>query len=105
MASPCAACRFATCKFPNLKKNCLAPPLPNPGDAPVDSESIEINERQIKRKQKQVELYNQHAKDLPVLKPNDVVRVRKDDRWANKAQVLVQISPRSYKVLTKEGKL
>ena len=71
----------------------------------VDSESIEINERQIKRKQKQVELYNQHAKDLPVLKPNDVVRVRKDDRWANKAQVLVQISPRSYKVLTKEGKV
>ena len=71
----------------------------------VDSESIEINERQIKRKQKQVELYNQHAKDLPVLKPNDVVRVRKDDRWANKAQVLVQISPRSYKVLTKEGKI
>ena len=71
----------------------------------VDSESIEINERQAKRKQKQVELYNQHAKDLPVLKPNDVVRVRKDDRWANKAQVLVQISPRSYKVLTKEGKV
>ena len=26
MASPCAACRFATCKFPNLKKNFLAPP-------------------------------------------------------------------------------
>ena len=71
----------------------------------IDSESIEINERQVKRKQKQVELYNQHAKDLPVLKPNDVVRVRKDDRWANKAQVLVQISPRSYKVLTKEGKV
>ena len=71
----------------------------------VDSESIEINERQVKSKLKQVELYNQHAKDLPVLKPNDVVRVRKDDRWANKAQVLVQISPRSYKVLTKEGKV
>ena len=71
----------------------------------VDSESIEINERQVKRKLKQVELYNQHAKDLPVLKPNDVVRVRKDNRWANKAQVLVQISPRSYKVLTNEGKI
>ena len=26
MASPCAACRFATCKFPNLKKKILAPP-------------------------------------------------------------------------------
>ena len=35
MASPCAACRFATCKFPNLKKKILGPPpLPNPGDAP-----------------------------------------------------------------------
>ena len=34
MASPCAACRFATCKFPNLKKKFLGPPLPNPGDAP-----------------------------------------------------------------------
>ena len=32
---PCAACRFATCKFPNLKKKILGPPLPNPGDAPV----------------------------------------------------------------------
>ena len=26
---------FATCKFPNLKKKILGPPLPNPGDAPV----------------------------------------------------------------------
>ena len=26
MASPCAACRFATCKFPNLKKKILGPP-------------------------------------------------------------------------------
>ena len=25
---------FATCKFPNLKKKIIAPPLPNPGDAP-----------------------------------------------------------------------
>ena len=33
MASPYAACRFATCKFPILeKKNSLI--LPNPGDAP-----------------------------------------------------------------------
>ena len=35
MASPCAACRFATCKFPNLEKKILGPPLPNPGDAPA----------------------------------------------------------------------
>ena len=35
MASPCAACRFATCKVPNLKKKNSWPPLPNPGDAPV----------------------------------------------------------------------
>ena len=26
MASPFAACRFATCKFPNLKKKFLGPP-------------------------------------------------------------------------------
>ena len=26
MALPCAACRFATCKFPNLKKKILGPP-------------------------------------------------------------------------------
>ena len=26
MASLCAACRFATCKFPNLKKKFLGPP-------------------------------------------------------------------------------
>ena len=35
MATPCAACRFATCKFPNLKKKILGPPLPNLGDAPA----------------------------------------------------------------------
>ena len=34
MASPCAACRLATCKFPNREKKFLAPPLPNPGYAP-----------------------------------------------------------------------
>ena len=34
MASPCAACSFATCKFPNLKKKIIGPPFPNPGDAP-----------------------------------------------------------------------
>ena len=28
MALPCAACRFVTCKFPNLKKKNLAPPPP-----------------------------------------------------------------------------
>ena len=33
---PCAACRFAECKFPNLNKNNSWPsPLPNPGYAPV----------------------------------------------------------------------
>ena len=32
MALPC---RFATCKFPNLKIIILAPPLTNPGYAPV----------------------------------------------------------------------
>ena len=37
MTSPCAACRFATCKFPNLKKKFLGPPLPNPRDAPAIS--------------------------------------------------------------------
>ena len=28
LAKPCAACRFATCKFLNLKKKILAPPPP-----------------------------------------------------------------------------
>ena len=32
MASPCAACCFTTCTFPNLNKKFLTP-LPNPGDA------------------------------------------------------------------------
>ena len=35
MASPWAACRLATCKFPILKTKHLALPLPNPGDALV----------------------------------------------------------------------
>ena len=42
MASPCAACCFATCKFPNLKKKFLGPPLPNPGDAPVTDSCSKI---------------------------------------------------------------
>ena len=35
---PCAACGFATCKFPNLKKIIIAspPPPPNPGYALVN---------------------------------------------------------------------
>ena len=44
MASPCAACSFATCKFPNLKseKKFLPPPprLSNPGNAPCISSTL-----------------------------------------------------------------
>ena len=40
MASPCAKCRFATCKFPNLEKIFLPPPLPNPGYAPDASDTL-----------------------------------------------------------------
>ena len=45
MALPCAACRFVTCKFPNLKKKILGPPPPNPGDAPAHIVSKETNLR------------------------------------------------------------
>ena len=27
--------KFVTCKFPNVKKKILPPPLPNPGDSPA----------------------------------------------------------------------
>ena len=39
MDSPCAACRFATCKFSNLKHN-SGPPLPNLGHAPAVSDGF-----------------------------------------------------------------
>ena len=35
MASPCAACRKATCKFSNLKNVPALPPLSNPGYTPL----------------------------------------------------------------------
>ena len=50
MASPCAACRYATCKFPNRKKIISwPPPLPNPGDAPdnVYTKFLEIDSTQL----------------------------------------------------------
>ena len=40
MASPCAACRFATCKFPNLKKKILGPPPPKSWGRPCFNISI-----------------------------------------------------------------
>ena len=54
----------ATCKIPNLKKKFLAPPLPNPGDAPVLSSIIkELEEQYI---------------------PSKIVDVNRDDRFGEK---------------------
>ena len=42
MASPCAACRFATCKFPNLKKKFLGPPPSQILGTPLKFQSCEL---------------------------------------------------------------
>ena len=43
MAKPCASCRFATCKFSNLKKKILAPPSQILGTPLVTTSDINAN--------------------------------------------------------------
>ena len=54
------------------------------------------------RRNRQIERYNQHARDLPPLKVEDQVRVR-DKIWDQPAKVTGQVGPRSYEVTTSEG--
>ena len=72
---------------------------------PQVSQNVDVDGRQQVIRQKQIGLYNKHAKDLPVLEPNDVVRVRKDNKWETKGYVIVHLSPRSYKIRTEDGRL
>ena len=72
---------------------------------PQVSPNVDVDGRQQVIRQKQIGRYNKHVKDLPVLKPNDVVRVRKDNKWETKGYVIVQLSPISYKIRTEDGRV
>ena len=72
---------------------------------PQVSQNVDVDGRQQVIRQKQTGLYNKHVKDLPVSEPNDVVRVRKDNKWETKGYVIVQLSPRSYKIRTEDGRV
>ena len=53
---------------------------------------------------KQIDRYNEHAKDLVNLENKDVVRVQNEKGiWDQKAIVEKQVGPRSYEVLTERG--
>ena len=71
---------------------------------PQVSQNVDVDGTQQVIRQKQIELYNKHVKDLPVLEPN-VVRVRKDNKWETKSCVIVQLSPRSYEIRTDDGRV
>ena len=53
---------------------------------------VDVDGRQQVIILKQIGLYNKHVEDLPVLEPNNVVRVRKYNKWETKAYVIVQLS-------------
>lgn len=58
-----------------------------------------LHESVVKHKQKE-----DRGKRLPDLQPGDVVRVRHDDGWTAKAQVENSVAPRSYKIITQDGR-
>ena len=72
---------------------------------PQVSQNVDIDGRQQIIRQTQMALYNKHVKDLPVLEPNDVIRVRKDNKWETKGYVIVQLGPRSDKIRTEDGRV
>ncbi len=75
--------------------------MPRGGDI-LDSEK----EKMKSLKQKQAELFNRHAKDLPVLKTDDVVRMKPFRAGAKeweKATVRDRLDERSYRVETPHG--
>lgn len=49
--------------------------------------------------------YDKTARPLEPLEQNDVVRLRVNGSWANKAQVLEEVAPRSYNVVTEQGQI
>jgi hypothetical protein len=52
---------------------------------------------------KQKEMFDRNARDLPPLKPGDVVRVRQDSELTRGVVTSVHQSPRSYVVETERG--
>ena len=71
---------------------------------------IKVRKKAVKRMSasqfygNQIRLYNDHAKDLPQLRPGDVTRVKGvQGYWDTKATVQEQVGPRSYRVLTESG--
>ncbi len=54
-------------------------------------------------KSKQKYYYDKAARSLEPLQKDDVVRMRQGASWAVKAQVLEEVAPRSYKVITEQG--
>ena len=64
--------------------------------------SDEIVQYIMNKRQKQAKYYNHRVSDLPLLRPEDQVRVRdiKTNKWIEKAVVQAQGAPRSYLVST-----
>lgn len=58
-----------------------------------------LHESVVKHKQKE-----DRGKRLPDMQPGYVVRVRHDDGWTAKAQVENSVAPRSYKIITQDGR-
>lgn len=48
--------------------------------------------------------YDREAHDLPPLKVGNVVRLRSSNRWNTKGAIQNQVAPRSYAILTEDGK-
>ena len=63
----------------------------------------EVKEKLHKRQKQQKYYYDKTAKQLPPLKPNDVVRFKHKSYWKPAVVMGIHSSPRSYTIRTTDG--
>ncbi|MES9901692.1 MAG: RNase H-like domain-containing protein, partial [Sedimenticola sp.] len=76
-----------------------------PTKAKLLQPQIPVNAKQQlqNKQQQQKRYYDRNAKDLKKLKPNDVIRYRKDEQWKPATIVKRQEAPRSYYIQNDTG--
>ena len=84
--------------------------LPTTKNLLVPEVTLGQHQKILANKQRQATYYNKGARDLPALKPRDVIRVdlspdtlKQED--LRKAQVKAKVGERSYEVVTEDGKI
>lgn len=71
---------------------------------PVGNSSVLLHNAKWEHNEDKENAYNQHKKHLTSLQSNDKVRMHDGKTWNKKAVILQKVNPRSYQVLSEEGK-